>query len=138
MAESDVSTVNVWEDFNVTDAVHDFVNNGVVNNGFVVYYKYTVQEPALGVRIRSAQYTNQEYRPKLVVTYGSSTDIVPDKLSIVPNTMCHVTITNVQGRVIKSYDTRNPEKLHLRNVSSGIHFMIIKAGGKQIVKKFVH
>lgn len=138
LAISDVSTVKVWEDFNVTKAIDDFVNNGVENNGFMVYYKYTVQQPAMGIRIRSAQYTNQEYRPKLVVTYGSSTDIVPDKLSIVPNTMCRVTITNVQGRVIESYTTRNPEKLHLRNVSSGIHFMIIKAGGKQTIKKFFH
>ncbi len=25
-----------------------------------------------------------------------------------------------------------------RNISSGVHFMVIKAGGKQIVKKFFH
>jgi hypothetical protein len=59
------SAINAWEDFTVTSAIKDVVENNAANNGFMIQftsYNY-------GVIFRSSEYATASERPKLVITY---------------------------------------------------------------------
>lgn len=129
------SGITEWHTFTVTSTITEFLSNPNENYGLLVI---TQSKNAGQNNYASSESTNKTERPKLKITYDSSTEIEPNKKNIIHNGMCHVTITNMQGRVVKTYKTNEPKKLHVENISSGIHFMVISAGGKQIVKKFIH
>ncbi len=65
IAECNSSSINVWEDYDVTGEVKDIVENSKDNYGFMLIYGdyYT------GAHFRSSEYSSTEYRPKLTVTY---------------------------------------------------------------------
>jgi len=65
IAECNSSSINVWEDYDVTGEVKDIVENSKDNYGFMLIYGdyYT------GAYFRSSEYSSTEYRPKLTVTY---------------------------------------------------------------------
>ncbi len=125
--ESKGAVNNVWYTFTVTATVKEFLSNPDRNYGFIIIAEPT--DVKIGQQesyFRSSEYSTVSERPKLTITYDSGTNIVPEKLTIVPGKLYHVTVTNIQGRVVASYKTTNPNKLLVKNISPGIHFAVIE------------
>lgn len=68
--ESDVSDVQVWEDFDVISAVEEFIDDPSSNYGFLI--KHTVLK--MGVKFISSENSDQEKRPKLTLYFEMDTE----------------------------------------------------------------
>lgn len=64
IASSNVSNIRVWEKFDVTDEIKAVVENNAANHGFML----KIPSYSKGVSMRSSEYTDETYRPKLVLT----------------------------------------------------------------------
>ncbi len=64
IASSNNSSINVWENFDVTDEIKGVIEDGDANNGFLIRFS----SYSRGVSMRSSEYSTMDYRPKLVIT----------------------------------------------------------------------
>jgi len=94
--------VPAWEEFDVTNAVKEMIAGTSENNGFLFRCKETGTD--LGITMRSSEASQQEYRPKLTITYESS-GIIQQKIhgKIIPAKEYKITVYNLQGKEISSY-----------------------------------
>ena len=104
------TNVPAWEEFDVTDAVKDMFANPKTNNGFLFRCKETGTD--LGITMRSSEASQQEYRPKLTITY-ENTGIIQQKIQgkITPAKEYKVKVFNVQGKEIASCVIKDIKKL---------------------------
>ncbi len=63
LESSNVSSINVWEDFDITHVIKNVIENNDICHGFYI----TFPSSSYGVEMRSSEYTETEYRPKLTV-----------------------------------------------------------------------
>ncbi len=73
LASNNNSSYNVWEDYEITSAIKDMVENGENNNGFI--FKFDSMTPKKGVAIYSSESSVEDKRPKLSITYETATEI---------------------------------------------------------------
>ncbi len=81
IASSNNSSLKVWEDFDVTEYIKGVVEDGDDNYGFQVRHSSS----SYGVKYRSSEYSDQEYRPKLAVSYEAVDDVPPQVTVKTPN-----------------------------------------------------
>jgi hypothetical protein len=136
VATSSNTVINTWEDYNVTAAIKDMVENSGANYGFLL--KFDSMTPAKGASIRSSEYSQAAQRPKLVVTYEPPSSILPNQFGNDKITgACKVTINNIQGRRIASLSIQNVDQLNQikAKLSSGVHIVNITTPDKKSIRK---
>lgn len=135
LASSNNSSYNVWEDYDVTSAVTDMVENGGNNYGFI--FKFDSMTPKKGVSIWSSESSQEDKRPKLTITYESPTSIKPYGFTIAHAERYNVKITNIQGREIASFETRDIKQLNkmMTSLSSGVHIIHITTPNQKFSKQ---
>ncbi len=68
--ENNNSDVQTWEDYDVTSAVEDFIDDPSSNYGFLI--KHTAE--TVGVKFISSENSDQEKRPKLTLYFEKDTE----------------------------------------------------------------
>lgn len=68
--ENNSASVRAWEDYDVTSAVQEFMNNPSQNHGFLLKHA----RKGSGVKFISSENTNQANRPKLTLYYEIDTE----------------------------------------------------------------
>ena len=137
LATVQYSSYDIWEEFPVTEVIKNIVENGAVNNGFLIEM---VLYPGFA-KYRSSEYSEVNKRPKLVVTFDDiNTDVINTDYRIPQADEYIVTSYSIKGEKINSVKLRDPAKI--RNIQStfacGIHFITIAVpGGKIVAKKHV-
>ncbi len=81
LASNNNSQLKKWEDFDVTDYVKGVIENGENNYGFLLRHSSS----SYGVKYRSSEYSETEYRPKLAVTYEVIDEEPPEITVTSPN-----------------------------------------------------
>jgi hypothetical protein len=71
LSQSNANTINIWEKFDVTSGVKDFFTNPSTNFGFLLQ----IPKTSFGVKMRSSDYTDMQYRPKLTITHQPATSL---------------------------------------------------------------
>lgn len=133
LASSSNSSIDVWEDFDVTEYVKGVIENEDSNYGFQVKHSSS----SYGVKYRSSEFSEQEFRPKLAISFDPMTGINQNITKINPNKIYTVTVTNMQGREIASFKSNDIDKISLqKRLPSGIHIVHIMTSDKkmQLVK----
>lgn len=112
IAKNSNDQVKVWEDYDVTSAIKDIVENSGENHGFILTFDH--HTPAYGVMIASSEYNDESKRPKLTVAYDETTEttqkvcVADDKISI-KNTGGSVLLYLPFRGVCRVYDLRGRE-----------------------------
>jgi len=146
------TAVKVWEDYTVTSAIKDIIEDNGDNSGFILKFPY--EDDFTGARIRSSEAPEQSERPRLTVTYNLDTEI--DHFSsvgsihvVVKQTyesillcipfMGLITISDVKGRTLTSFRTDGQRQWYRlpRPFSSGIAVITIRNSEKTFVDKTV-
>ena len=126
IASNTNTSLQTWEDFDITAAIKGIVENGEDNYGFILHH--TTYD--LGVKIRSSEYSTVDERPKLTITYDNPVQIlpVPEPLTGIIAGPCKVTITNLQGREITSFGVDDASQLRQMNksLSTGVHIVTVQ------------
>ena len=84
LASSNNSSYNVWEDYDVTSAVKDMIENSGNNYGFI--FKFDSMTPKKGVSIWSSESSQEDKRPKLTITYEGGDTQAPEVTVSAPST----------------------------------------------------
>lgn len=147
------TSIEVWEDYEITSAIKEIVEDGKDNFGFTLKFPY--EEDYKGARLRSSEAGEQSERPKLTITYNPSTDITTkvtkqskqillkktaeSLIVYIPLSGTHtITISDVKGRELTSFRT-DENKLWYQipiSLSSGIHIISIRTPEKSVTEKF--
>ena len=129
----DNTDVPAWEEFDVTDAVKEMVAGTRENNGFLFRCKETGTD--LGITMRSSEASEQEFRPKLTITYESS-GIIQQKIhgKIIPAKEYRVKVFNLQGKEITSYVIKDIKKLD-KMLPVGVNIVKINNQKLKIIKQ---
>ncbi len=72
VASSNNSSISTWENYNVTTAIKDIIENGGNNYGFLL--KFPSETGYKGARIRSSEYSTTTNRPKLTIVFENDTE----------------------------------------------------------------
>lgn len=150
IGQSNTTSINVWEKFDVTNDIKQLVKNPSQNYGFMLVFPRN----NYGAKMRSSEYTNTEYRPKLTVTYEKPTNIaqtqklVKDQFVVknvanefkiyIPqnNENCNVALIDARGGVLSSFAAKSNRWHSVGMIpSSGVYFISIKTPHSTIVKK---
>lgn len=141
---------NVWEDYDVTSAIKDIVENSGENYGFL--FRFDNHTPAYGVMLASSEYTDESKRPKLTVKYDINTEIKNQDLEngnqiMVTRTPVSVmvympfagscSISDLHGRQIGSFHATHSNQWYQLSepLSSGMHIISIMHKGEKVVGK---
>lgn len=74
LASCNNNQLKKWEEFDVTQAIKDFLTGELKqNHGFMVIFK--TKDPGKAVQYKAAKNVNQTFRPKLTITYKDQTPI---------------------------------------------------------------
>lgn len=140
---------NVWEDYDVTATIQNFINGEEENYGFCMGYRLD----DFGCYYFSSEYSDISKRPKLVIEY-SPTNIkttVSEKLDQIsflnldseimfeiPGKGFAAEIVDVRGAVAKSFVSGDDSfSILKRDFASGIYFLKVNVNGIYYSKKFV-
>lgn len=143
---------NVWEEFDVTDAVLAMINNSKPNYGFLVSFLST-SDKSRAAYYRSSEYTgDKSLRPKLTVKYDMNTEIKNQDLKngnqiMVKRTPVSVMvympfagsciISDLHGRQIGSFNATHGNQWYriTKPLSSGMHILSSMHKGEKVVRK---
>lgn len=116
--------VPAWEEFDVTDAVKETFATPNTNNGFLFRCKETGGD--LGTTMRSSEASQQEYRPKLTITY-KNTGVIQHKIQgkITPAKEYKITVYNLLGKEIASYVLKDISQLNKKISAGALHIVRI-------------
>lgn len=133
ITQCDNTDVPAWEEFDVTDAVKEMRAGTHENNGFLFRCKETGTD--LGITMRSSESSEQDYKPKLTVTYASS-GIIQQKIhgKIIPAKEYKVKVFNLQGKEITSYVIKDIKKLD-KMLPVGVNIVKINNQKLKIIKQ---
>lgn len=143
--------INVWEDYDVTVCVQEYVQNPLTNNGLILMFDDSME--LYGVDFVCSENSSQERRPKLTIEYEEASGIkayiesIKNNLIILNDINClksvcsslpevhQIVIQNSRGQmvaVIKS-DLVNRLSTVVNSLQSGIHFIsLMDPRGRQI------
>ncbi len=135
--DSSINTsINIWEDFNVTSAIKDMVENGGDNNGFLIKFPLELKYSYLGARIWSSEYSTANLRPKLTISYSTEVTSIKPVSHAINQGECSVILTNLQGRKIASYTSDNINSItKFNSLPAGVHLLHITTKQKTFTKK---
>jgi hypothetical protein len=153
IASNSNSSYNVWEDYEITSAIKDMVENGADNFGFI--FKFDSMTPKKGVSIHSSESAVEDKRPKLTITYEIPTEIVSPIIK--QNIQIHIQKTSdsyminvpelnnytvsmydLQGKQLNSFAANGSKQWHVLPApeTTGMHIISINHAGKTFTKKF--
>lgn len=135
------SAINLWEKFDVTEAVKKQLKDSNSNKGFVIFYT----KVGYGINMHSSEYRDIKFRPKMNIT-TANTAIVDSKKNIKNSNdfsiktlngvtwiklpfdeISEVSIFNIQGKEIKKITVSGRKWYSIKHlVSNGIHILNIK------------
>ena len=133
ITQCDNTNVPAWEEFDVTDAVREMLAGTRENNGFMFRCKETGTD--LGITMRSSEASEQEFRPKLTITYETS-GIINQKAhgKIIPAKEYKITVYNLQGKEINSYAIKDIKILD-KMLPAGVNIVTINNQKLKIIKQ---
>jgi len=140
IASAGSQTVKIWEDFTITAAINDIVNNGQANNGFLISFPDRGGDKYGGwaTGFCSSEHPTTAQRPKLTIIYTTNTGVIPkNKYSIPAAESYRVTVLNIQGKELNSFtinDLKQIEQIK-KSFSCGVHFVKITTPQKNIIQK---
>ena len=101
LSSNNNSSYNVWEEYDLTTAVKNIVEEGGDNYGFI--FIFDSMTPPKGATMYSSEASDITLRPKLTVEYTSSVKVISiPTLTNLPTGPYRVSIVNLLGREIAS------------------------------------
>ncbi len=161
----DYVDANSWENYNVTEVIKQAVNNGKSFHGFMIKQflepaeeAWEINTSAKGIDGRlywSSEYDSLDLRPKLTVTYTSTSignpvfseikedislinrrSFISVYISFVSN--YNLSVYNLQGKRVLTLNDCMTKRIDLpvNNLSSGVHSLTIQNEQTTISKRF--
>ncbi len=146
---------NVWEEFDVTEAVLAMINNSKPNYGFIVIFPST-NDRSRAAYYRSSEYSDATMRPKLVIsTDATGANIVqPDHtagmqfirrdnavwLKVTGDLQKSVEVFTLNGQKIISFSMSGDTERYKMPLllTPGMHIVNVKDGNTKIVSKLCY
>lgn len=143
------NATNKWQEFDVTQAIQEFINNPDENHGFHLYMNVTM----VTLEYVSSESSKEDKRPKLTVEYDATgvinqTYLKEEAINIhnvnneyrikVPfdgNSI--VSVYGLSGKMLSQFNTSSTTKTYTIPVSlkPGIHVVKINNNGRSFIKK---
>ena len=134
-SENTKKAVPAWEDYDVTTAIEAMYSNPSTNYGFLIKCGEAVTYEDFGILMRSSEYSDMTYRPKLTVTYEPGSSIQhPIHGKIIPAKEYKVKVFNLQGKEITSYVIKDIKLLN-KTLPVGLNVVKINNQKLKIVKQ---
>lgn len=147
--EAPSNAVNKWQEFDVTDAIQEFIKSPNDNYGFHLYMNVTM----VTYEYVSSESSKKDKRPKLTIEYDA-TDIMTHsqlksngikikkindeyQISVPFNDKTTVSIYGVNGKMLTKFDIASSKKTHAipLSLNPGIHLVKVQNKGKCFIKK---
>ncbi len=147
LVKNSSSSENSWEEFDVSKAIKEFIDNSAENHGFMIKIPFNQSTHEKNLVYVSSEASDATKRPKLTIEYKEPTPIVQSKtigtngiqmkitdghiaLSIPLKDHYAVSVTNALGKTVyrSSGIAVQQWKTLSTNLNSGIHFVTLKRG----------
>jgi len=125
----------VWETFEITQLIKDFLNDPAKNFGFLILVP--TSNDGDWRDYQSSEYSTQAQRPKLVITYDA-TSILTDKTKYqMPSDRYTVTVFDIKGRAVVQGNINTLKELESiqASLSSGVHIIELRSISMHLMTK---
>lgn len=141
-------SANVWEEYDVTETIQQFVNGELENYGFCIGFRLD----DFGCYYNSSEHSDIQKRPKLIVEYNP-TNIIENhnfkkpiislknfnnfiKIDFDEN-INSIKILDAMGKTIKSFENKKSVEIFKNDLSKGVYFMKISNKNNSQLKKII-